>query len=112
MNIQKKFGACHALLWFPDQWRVKQCVSFLLARPVGWLTIADWELFRDFDFYYPACTGSAAVGPLLTCSISEITYPMVNSKNIIRLSVGNLSMNFFCKDGLAGCYFILLQMNK
>lgn len=116
MNIQKKFCACHALHWFPDQWRVKQCVSFLLSRPLGLLIIADCELFRDLDFYYPACTGSIAVGCLLTCSISAITYTMVNSKNIIlktfpSFNRQSLHQHFF-KDVLAGYDFILLQMNK
>lgn len=83
MNIQKKSGVCHAPRWFPEQWRVKQCVSFLLSRPLGWLIIADCELFRDLDFHYPACTGSIAVGPLLTCSVSVITYTTVDSKNTI-----------------------------
>lgn len=83
LNIQKKVAACQMLRWLPDQGRVKQCVSFLLPRPLGWLIIADCELFRDLDFYYSACTGSIAVGPLLTCSISAMTYAMVNGKNII-----------------------------
>lgn len=117
MNMEKKSGACQALHGFPDQWRVKQCVSFLLPRPLGWLIVAHCELSGDLDFYYPARTGSIAVGALLACSISAITYAMVKSKNVIlktflSFSRRSLHQHLSFKDGLAGGYFILPQTNK